>query len=197
MTTSSKKNRKQKTSPELKIARAILIVLGAMSMLSYFSGCKSTRPIVENTDSTVEMYIERDKLVAVAIPGESANMTAIFECDSLNNVLLKNIDELKSKNMNSAFSFVNGQLSYKAVSEPDSAFIKTTDRWHTIHKHTKKTITINKTTVVKVKDFYWKFGVWAFWLSLLALIAYAIYRLSKLPGIKNKIQLLIEILKLK
>lgn len=40
MTTLSKKKRKQKKSPELKIARVILFVLIAWAMVVYFSSCK-------------------------------------------------------------------------------------------------------------------------------------------------------------
>ena len=50
MTTSNKKKRKQKKSPELKIARAILFILFVWVMIAYFSSCKPTERIVVKTE---------------------------------------------------------------------------------------------------------------------------------------------------
>lgn len=56
MTTSNKKSRKQRISPELKIARVILFILIAWAMMVYFSGCKPVERIMVKTE-----YIERIK----------------------------------------------------------------------------------------------------------------------------------------
>lgn len=169
MTISNKKNRKQKKSPELKIARFILFVLGAMAMLSYFSSCKTKQPVVTDSEVISEKSIEKDKLTPVAIPGETTRLKALFECDSLNRVLLINFNELKSKNMNSNLSFANGQLDYAAQTEPDTIFIKSTDHWYYINRHIKRTVTILQNVPVEVNK-------WGFldWVGLLTLIAGAV-----------------------
>jgi outer membrane protein assembly factor BamE (lipoprotein component of BamABCDE complex) len=169
MTTSNKKRRKPKKSPELKIARFILLVLGAMAMLAYFSACKTKQPVVTDSEIISEKGIEKDKLTPVSIPGETTKLKALFECDSLNRVLLINYNELKSKNINSNFSFANGQLDYTAKTEPDTVFIKSTDRWYYINRHIKRTVTITQKVPVEVNK-------WGFldWVGLLTLIAGAV-----------------------
>ena len=50
MTTSNKKKRKPKKSPELKIARVILFVLFVWVMIAYFSSCQPIERIVVKTE---------------------------------------------------------------------------------------------------------------------------------------------------
>lgn len=164
MKTSSKKNRRRPMSQELKIARFILIMLGAMAMLSYFSGCRATEKIITRTE-----YLDKVKIDTVS----NTQYDSIYIRERGDTVYV------------SKYKYID---RYRVKIERDT--VRLTD---TLVSATAP----SKTIKVPVKDFYWKFGVWAFWLSIFGLIAYAIYRLSKLPGIKNKIQLLIEILKLK
>lgn len=60
----------------------------------------------------------------VRIPGDSATLRAYFECDSLNNVLLKEISEQKSKNISTGHSFKNGVLDYIAQTLPDTVWMQ-------------------------------------------------------------------------
>lgn len=60
----------------------------------------------------------------VRIPGDSATLRAYFECDSLNNVLLKEISERKSKNISTGHSFKNGVLDYIAQTLPDTVWMQ-------------------------------------------------------------------------
>ena len=62
-------------------------------------------------------------LVPVPIPGDSAIIRAWFECDSMNNILLKGFEEQKSKNMASDFSFKDGLLEYGTKTRPDTAYL--------------------------------------------------------------------------
>ena len=50
-------------------------------------------------------------------------MRAYFECDSLNNVLLTKIDEVKSRNIATGYSFQNGMLGYNAKTQPDTVYL--------------------------------------------------------------------------
>lgn len=50
MTTSSKKNRKQKTSPELNICIVILVVIASFMLMSLFGGCKPVERITVRTE---------------------------------------------------------------------------------------------------------------------------------------------------
>ena len=53
-----------------------------------------------------------ERLVPVYLPPDSALLTALFECDSNNRVILKAYDELKSQGMNSHLTFEDGRLDY-------------------------------------------------------------------------------------
>jgi hypothetical protein len=145
---------------KLLIFSIILLILFSLA------SCKSKQPVVTNYDTISERIVEVDKLTPVAIPGEQLSLNALFECDSLNRVLLVNYNELKSKNMNSFFSFANGSLEFNAETEPDTLFVKTTDRWYNINTKTKTTITITKEVPVPVN----KFG-FLDWIGLIALVA--------------------------
>jgi hypothetical protein len=130
--------------------------------------------------NTSQISIEKDKLTPVAVPGDSSMLRALFKCDSLNNVLLVGFSEQKSKNMNSNFSFQNGQLSYKAETQPDTVFIKSTDKYY--RQDITKTLTITKkVTVIKekpVRGFIW----WTGLLFYIALAAFAGFKLvTKTP----------------
>lgn len=168
MTTLSKRNKRPKISQPAKIAKAILLLIVIITVLS-LSGCKTKQPLISNSESVTERIVEIDKLTPVAIPGEQLSLKALFECDSLNRVLLVNYNELKSKNMNSFFSFANGSLEFNAETEPDTVFIKSTDRYYYINTKTKTTITITKTQKVPVN----KFG-FLDWVGLITLIAGAV-----------------------
>ena len=60
MKTSSKKNKRRKMPPELKIARAILLVLVGWCMLAYFGSCKPKEQITVKTE-----YVERLKFDSI------------------------------------------------------------------------------------------------------------------------------------
>lgn len=92
-----------------------------MTSLLALSACKMHKPIVQVPVKTVERKVTT--LVPVYIPGDSAIVSAYFECDSLNNVLLKEISEQKSKNIATKFNFSNGELNYSAETKPDTVYI--------------------------------------------------------------------------
>ena len=90
------------------------------------SSCKSQQqPPVQIPVHTKEKIVER--LVPYALPADSSQLTALFECDSLNNVRLKEIDELKAKGWNSKFSFVGGLFKYNMALPPDTVYIAAKD----------------------------------------------------------------------
>lgn len=69
----------------------------------------------------------RERLVPVPVPADSSLLTALFACDSLNNVYLKEITETKGKGIESSVSFENGQFSYKTKTPQDTIYIPVTD----------------------------------------------------------------------
>jgi hypothetical protein len=70
--------------------------------------------------------------VTVEIPADSAVLSALLECDSLNNVRLVEIDELKSKRVESSFNLSTAgnkqsSLNYVVRTVFDTVYISTKD----------------------------------------------------------------------
>lgn len=153
------------------IARVILVIIGIIVMASYFTGCKALpkpKPTITDSISTDEKYLQVDKLTAVSIPGDSLTFKAILECDSLNQLLIRSVYELKSDRMNTAFNLDKGVLTYKAKTTPDVVYVKSTDRWYYINKHLTRTVTITRTVPAPVNK--WGFLDWVGLLSLFVLV---------------------------
>ncbi len=68
-----------------------------------------------------------ERLVPVYLPADSALLTALFECDSNNQVILKAYDELKSQGMNSHLTFENGRLDYDLETVHDTVYLPAKD----------------------------------------------------------------------
>lgn len=68
-----------------------------------------------------------ERLVPVYLPADSALLTALFECDSNNRVILKAYDELKSQGMNSHLTFENGRLDYDLEAVHDTVYLPAKD----------------------------------------------------------------------
>lgn len=166
-------------SPELKVARVILFVLLALAMVVYFSACKSAKPVVENINFQVEKSVEKDKLTPVEVPGENASLIALFKCDSLNRVLLVSYNELKSRNVNSNFSFTNGQLKYGTKTQPETVYVKSTDRWYYVNRNINHRLIITKKEPKPEPVYINKFGILD-WIGLLFCIGLSGYIAKKL-----------------
>jgi hypothetical protein len=87
-------------------------------IIALFFACKTPKPTAQVSVETRTTVTER--LVPVPVPADSAVLTALFECDSSYNVLLKNYAEIKTQRMESEFSFSNNLLNYKTIKPADS-----------------------------------------------------------------------------
>lgn len=85
-----------------------------------FLGCRSAK-VTQIPIRTVERVTER--LVPIEVPGDSAMLIALFECDSLNNVLLKSISEKKGKQTGTSLDFKDGRLNFRADFKPDTIYV--------------------------------------------------------------------------
>ncbi len=101
--------------------KVLLIVFTAVLLVA----CKTQQPQVQI--KTIEKEVE--KLVPYALPPDSTTISALFECDSLNQVQLKELDELKAKGWQSSFYFNDGLLQYKLKQPPDTIYIPGKDRY--------------------------------------------------------------------
>jgi hypothetical protein len=71
--------------------------------------------------------IATERLVPVYLSPDSALLSALFECDSNNKVVMKAYNELKSAGVESSLSFDNGKLDYKANTKHDTIYIPAKD----------------------------------------------------------------------
>lgn len=67
--------------------------------------------------------VVKERLVPVYISPDSTLLTALFECDSNKQVILRQMEELKGKSMESNLSFKDGRLDYKAKANPDTLYL--------------------------------------------------------------------------
>lgn len=104
------------------IAYLIIIVLS-------LGACSSSRKAKSNLIQVpvMEKIQVNNRLVPVYIPPDSATIKALFECDSLNNVRLKELTELKSSSATTDFTFQNNTLRYKADFKRDSVRVQVRD----------------------------------------------------------------------
>lgn len=101
------------------IVPMLLLVLCAMSCRSPKLGRPQSQVLPGN--------LVTERLVPVYLSPDSALMTALFECDSNNRVILKAYDELKSKGVETGLNFENGRLDYQAKVKPDTVYIPAKD----------------------------------------------------------------------
>lgn len=85
-------------------------------------GCKTKRPVI-NMPPAKHYERTTTKLVPFYIPADSTALKAYFECDSLNNVLLKWLSESKTPRMDSDINFNDGVLNYNAKAQPDTVYV--------------------------------------------------------------------------
>lgn len=122
------------------------------SLLFALTSCKPKQKITEavNTSLIESTYIH-DKLTPVSLPVDSLHIKALFECDSTNKVILKQLFEVKSNNINTAFNYKDGLLDYTIKTGGDTVYILGTNFYYQITKILKLTITLQKTVKVEKK----------------------------------------------
>jgi hypothetical protein len=99
----------------------IYVVFIALMAILIF-GCKTQAPVpIQYKERIVE------RLVPVTLPADSSSIKALFECDSLNNVVMRELNESKTKGVESQVSFTNGWLNYHTVTIHDTVYVAAKD----------------------------------------------------------------------
>lgn len=93
-----------------------------LAVVSLISGCRAKQPMI-NMPPIRHFERTTTKLVPFFIQGDSTVLMAYFECDSLNNVLMKGLSESKSPRVDSDIEFNDGVLDYKAKVQPDTVYL--------------------------------------------------------------------------
>lgn len=128
-------------------------------------------------------YKERivERLVPVKIANDSLSIKALFRCDSLNNVVMKQLTEQKSKGVSSQFTFNAGQLKYKADAAHDTIYLPAKDSiiYKEVPIKVDVPVEVNKLTQWQIIQ------MWAGRVLLGLMLLYGIYTV-----IKSKLNLL-------
>lgn len=103
-------------------------IIALMSLLALCAlNCCSTPKNAKGTPASLPGNLVTERLVPVYLPPDSALLTALFECDSNNRVILKAYDELKSAGMNSHLTFEDGRLDYDLEAVHDTVYLPAKD----------------------------------------------------------------------
>lgn len=103
--------------------KKLLFILLTITLVCF--GCRTPRSQVQIR--TIEKEVER--LVPYALPADSSAIEALFECDSTNQVRMKELSELKTKGWQSYFHFDKGLFRYKVLQPPDTVRILAKDKY--------------------------------------------------------------------
>lgn len=125
-------------------------LIGLLLFVLILASCK-TKQHTSQATSTEDITVIHDKLTPVALPRDSAMIRAYFECDSSFNVVLKELKEIKSRNIQASFDYGNGVFEYDLRTGGDTVYIPGKDYYKRINTRTYTTKTITKTKTVKVE----------------------------------------------
>jgi len=139
-------------------------------------GCRTAKQIVQPPILKDSIRIV-EKLVAVQLPADSSFIEAFFQCDSTNQVIMKALNEEKTKRVNSQFKFTSGKvarLDYKSKTQPDTVYIRGKDT--TVYKD--RPVYIDK-PVITNELYWWQKGLMWCGAFFLVLLLIAIYKQIK------------------
>lgn len=127
------------------------------------------QPVIEKT-ITVEEII-RD--TTVLIKPDTATVKALFECDSLNQVVLKELDVVKGRKVAPEVKFKDRWFEVTLPVDSESVYLS----WREKHKTETVTVTITKIEKVKIKPpWYIKVLSWIGTTSLGALLIFLLLK---------------------
>lgn len=158
-----------------------ILVFGLIAFFAVsLSSCRSQRLQTERNFETQTVYIETVRDTTIFTPADSSSLIALFECDSLNNVILKELTQLQGQrsSMNLSTKQIGKQLQIQAVCVCDSLSIYMQYKDRYLQKNTKETEVNNietKKPCKKLTTFLWGLATGI----LLVLVFIVLYQLFK------------------
>ncbi|MFZ6038634.1 MAG: hypothetical protein ACOYU1_10465 [Bacteroidota bacterium] len=134
------------------------------------SSCRSRKEMV-TVPYTKTVERNTSTLVPVVIRGDSTLLQAYFECDSTNKVIMRSLEEYKSKNSTSKVSFDSGKFMYTNTKITDTIY----SRIDTVYTYKEIPVTVETEKTVyrmtKIQSVLFYVGIIAIttvavWLSL-------------------------------
>lgn len=159
-----------------------LSIIGGLALLAMFivmllAGCSSTKYVPVGSDVKI---VEKETMVPVPVPADSATIRALLACDKNGKVVLQWFDTEKSKNAQLQFAIDSlGNMLAKMKSVPDTIYAPSKET--TIEREVRIPYPVEKelTRWQKVKV---ELGGWAFGIIVtfgLVIIGWLVYRWRK------------------
>ena len=153
--------------------RARVLIFLFLTLILLIS-CKSQAPLIEVPMKTVERRVTT--LVPFYMPSDSSMLRVWLECDSMNNVLIKSLDEQKTQNMSSDLSLKDGLLEYGTKTHPDTVYLPS----DTIYIYKDVPVRVEVEKEVNALTRWQKIRMRVGDISLALLLVFGIWKLAKL-----------------
>ena len=152
--------------------RCILYILIAFSL----SACKSVAPCVvgTNTHDSVYVYVENKDTLVVVEP-DSASMRALLECDSMGNVLLRELEQEQGRNIALSATLKGNVLTVDCKQDSLQQLVS---RLREVVRAYEANDTKELVTVDVVPKYY-RFCSWAFWIVVAVMLIRLAWWLAK------------------
>ncbi len=108
-----------------------------------FAGCKTMHPAFENTH--VQTVIETVKDSVIIIEADTATVQALFECDSLNNVVMRELEIAKARRVSPEVRFRDKIVTVTLPVDSQAIWVSMKNRFE------QKTDTLIRTKIVTVE----------------------------------------------
>lgn len=161
---------------ELEYYLALAAVAGLLAMAACLSSCRSVQPCVvgTNTHDSVYVYVEKSDTLVVVEP-DSASMRALLECDSMGNVLLRELEQEQGRNIALSSRLKGNVLTVDCKQDSLQQLVS---RLREVVREYETNDTKEVVTVEVVPKYY-RFTSWAFWIVVAVVLIRLAWRLAK------------------
>ena len=146
---------------ELEYYLALAAVAGSLAMAAMLQSCRSVQHCVvgTNTHDSVYVYVENTDTMVV-VEQDSASMRALLECDSMGNVLLRELEQEQGRNIALSATLKGNVLTVDCKQDSLQQLVNRL-REVVIEYEANDT---NEVITSEVVPKYYRFTSWAFWI---------------------------------
>ncbi len=144
--------------------------------------CRTPQPIVQEKIVEVERVVTKTDTIVTIAP-DSASIKALLECDSVGNVLIRELQEVQGKNVSLALQLKNSQKGKPTTTIAVDCKQDSLEKVIELKDETIKELSNNKQTETIEVKYIPSFVKWLAWIGaasiLLVLIAIALFVYKK------------------
>lgn len=146
---------------------ALAAVAGLLAMAAMMQSCRSVQPCVvgTNTHDSVYVYVENTDTMVV-VEQDSASMMALLECDSMGNVLLRELEQEQGRNIALSSRLKGNVLTVDCKQDSLQQLV---NRMREVVRAYEANDTKEVVTVEVVPKYY-RFTSWAFWIVVAVML---------------------------